>query len=257
MKKTRYFQWIAGDDIGNVVILNNITEYDGGIYYNFNDGESCNIEFISKMTNTVADLKGKLMVEIDSISNPWTIDVVQPKKYTEGEESYEIPTLHDVLLAQGHESQIDKSDVGRQKLSPPKNNNYEIIDLPKIEDYKVVLKTPVQQTRGEIETQIEIKQEIKQESKQIEPNKASKQSENKLVDPVRIIVETCKKHSTDIEFTLNMNLPSRSMYMIAESEFDDGGNKFIDCVVEDMDVSEIINQLKVTLKTEYSQKRED
>ena len=51
---------------GEIAILENITEFEGETFYNFDDGESCNLRFISKMTNSKIDLKNKFMVEIES-----------------------------------------------------------------------------------------------------------------------------------------------------------------------------------------------
>jgi hypothetical protein len=40
--------------------------------------------------------------------------------------------------------------------------------------------------------------------------------------------------------------------MIADSEFEDGGDKFIDFVVDDIDVSMIVNALREQLKHTYA-----
>jgi hypothetical protein len=69
------------------------------------------------------------------------------------------------------------------------------------------------------------------------------------------LVETCKKHETVIDLTLSINLPAKSMYMIADSEFENGGDKFIDFVVDDIDVSMIVDALKHQLKITYSGKQ--
>ena len=72
-------------------------------------------------------------------------------------------------------------------------------------------------------------------------------------DPVRILAKTCKKHPTEINLTLNINLPSKAIYDIAESEFENGGKNFVDCLVEDIDITEIVKNISVALKQAYAQ----
>ena len=72
-------------------------------------------------------------------------------------------------------------------------------------------------------------------------------------DPVRILVDSCKKHETPVELSLNMNLPSKYIANIASSEFKDGFDKFIDCIVKDIDTKLIISELKKALKQAYSE----
>ena len=79
-KQRRYFQWIDGEMKGDIVTLESIEEFEGETFYNFDDGESCNLRYISKMTNSHLDLKNKFMVEIESPSNPSTFETIQPKK---------------------------------------------------------------------------------------------------------------------------------------------------------------------------------
>jgi hypothetical protein len=62
-KQKRYFQWIDGEMKGDIVLLESIEEFEGETFYNFDDGESCNLRFISKMTNSTADLKNKLWLK--------------------------------------------------------------------------------------------------------------------------------------------------------------------------------------------------
>ena len=114
-KQKRYFQWIDGEMKGDIVLLESIEEFEGETFYNFDDGESCNLRFISKMTNSTADLKNKFMVEIESPSNPWTLEKIQPKKYIDESmkgEDIDIPSLHDILQAHGDTTNIENSDIG-------------------------------------------------------------------------------------------------------------------------------------------------
>ena len=257
MNKTRYFEWIAGESQGEVLVLDNIEMIEGEEYYHFTNGDTCAKEFISPMTNNITELKNKFMVEIESATDPWTFVKIEAKRYVDqsmqGEE-YEIPTLHDMLRSgNGSSSSINDSDIGKKKLVPPKSLPLHIPELPNISEYekkKVIVDNKTKNNDvsiGVIVPTVEpIVASFIPEQKNVEQNKKNH------FDPVRILVESCKKHETEIDLTLTINLPAKSMYMIADSEFDNGGDKFIDFVVDDIDVSMIIASLKEQLKATYS-----
>jgi hypothetical protein len=260
MRRKRYFEWIAGEDIGNVVSLVSIEEFDGEIFYNFDDGESCNQRFISKMTGSVADLKEKFMVEIENPSNPWTFDTIQSRKYVDESmkgQDIDIPTLHDIIQARGTESNVENSDLGKERLVPPKRQQ-RIVDLPTIDEY------PVKKVETSQQKNINNSSENIEKDKNVDnvvDELANKQSEQRSftpvqqtvgsMDPVRILVSTCKKHDTPVEMTINMKLPSKYIYGIAVNEFEDGLEKFIDCIVDGIDTKMIIDQLKEALRAAY------
>ena len=249
-KQKRYFQWIDGEMKGDIVLLESIEEFEGETFYNFDDGESCNLRFISKMTNSTSDLKNKFMVEIESPSNPWTLEQIQPKKYIDESmkgEDIDIPSLHDMLQAHGDTTNIENSDIGKDRLVPPRKEQ-RIIDLPSIDEYRIKKeepkKDPVVEQPKTVETKVE-KQEVVEQPKPVENKQIS-------FDPVKILVDSCKKHDTPVELSLNMKLPSKYIANIASSEFEDGFNKFIDCIVSDIDTKMIIAELKKSLSSAYS-----
>lgn len=264
-KKRRYFQWIDGEMKGDVVTLENIEEFEGETFYNFDDGESCNLRFISKMTNSQADLKNKFMVEVESPSNVWSFEEIKPHKYVDESmkgEDIDIPSLHDILQAHGESTNIERSDIGTEKLVPPRREQ-RLIELPSIDDFpsenKVTESKPVNDVKPVDETKPVVKSEdstgdepttdthVQDESKQ----DAVEQKKNISFDPVRILVDSCKKHDTPIDLSLSMKLPSKYIANIASSEFEDGADKFIDCIVEDIDIKLIISELKSALKDAY------
>ena len=233
-KQKRYFQWIDGEMKGDIVLLESIEEFEGETFYNFDDGESCNLRFISKMTNSTSDLKNKFMVEIESPSNPWTLEQIQPKKYIDESmkgEDIDIPSLHDMLQAHGDTTNIENSDIGKDRLVPPRKEQ-RIIDLPSIDEYRIKTEEPK-------------KDPVVEQPKQVENKQVS-------FDPVKILVDSCKKHDTPVELSLNMKLPSKYIANIASSEFEDGFEKFIDCIVSDIDTKMIIAELKKALSSAYS-----
>lgn len=275
-KRKRYFQWVAGEDMGEVVTLESMSEFEGEIFYNFDNGDSCNARFISKMTNDVSDLREKFIVEIDSPSNPWIVETIESKSYTDESmkgEYVNIPTLHDMLQANGQTTEITDSDLGKQKMVPPRRTQ-RMEELPRIEDYLVTPEEPKVEETPKLENVSEkhvvntsVANDPAQETKtqavsreEIVTKKTSRLSERKTSsannldasDPIRIIVNTCEKHSSDVELLLTMELPAKETYEFVERQFH-GGDKFIDYVVDDLDVSEIIRQLKATLKVAYSE----
>lgn len=265
MNKTRYFEWVAGESMGEIVILESLEEFDGQVYYHFTNGDTCSEEFISAMTNNVSDLKGKFMVEIESVSNAWSFSTVEAKKYVDqsmnGEEVV-IPTLHDMLKSGNGSSANVESDIGRKKLVPPKSIPRNIPKLPRLEDYvkktvdvpvaTAVLTPPPSPVIESVLTPVIQIVDVVNEDKVMADRVVEQPKPKHSFDPVRILVETCKKHDTEIDLTLSIKLPARSMYMIADSEFENGGDKFIDFVVDDIDVSMIVEAVRQQLKHTYA-----
>lgn len=264
MKKERYFQWLDGEMQGEVSVLESISELDGETFYNFVDGESCNLRFISRMTNNAGDLRGKFVVEVESPTNLWTFETIEARKWkdeTTGEVS-EIPTLHDFVTSDAgggsQSANVMNSDLGGTKLIPPriKQSNR---PLPTMDEYREAIPEP---TKNEhvasfvqekpVEAVVSVPEERVEQSvigEKITPPETKKRV-NPL-DPVAILVDTCKKHSTEIPLTLEIDLPMKTLYHISDREFENGGDKFIDYIVDGLDTKIIIDALKVALKKAY------
>lgn len=260
--RKRYFEWIDGDDKGLVVSLESISELDGETFYNFDDGESCNLRFISKMTNDIVDLKGKFMVEVENPYNIWTFEPIETQmpKGVKADGDDQIPTLHDFIKsnAGGGSSTADitDSDLGKDKLVQPKKAQ-QLKPLPKKEDYEEKpiekIDVPVNQKQQNVEKQPEIDSNKKDEEVINKEGKSSTTPQKRVnsADPIAILVDRCKKHETEIPLTLTVKLPMRSLYEIANSEFENGGDKFIDYIVEGINTDVIVDALKVALKNAY------
>ena len=272
-KQRRYFQWIDGENKGEVETLETIEDFEGEIIYNFVGGESCNQRYISKMTESVTDLKRKFMVEIESPSNPWLFETIKPKKYVDESmkgEDIDIPSLHDILQARGESSNVTDSDIGKDKLVPPRNKQ-RLIDLPNISEFapekKPQVQTEVKQTQTidhspnvvEQTQTVPVEQIQEPPVQQViyQPVAQPQVQQPIMMDPVRILVNTCKKHDTPVEMTVNMKLPSRYIANIATSEFEDGFEKFIDCIVSDIDLNMIIDELREALRNAYQEDQQE
>ena len=252
MKRQRYFQWLDGELAGTVETLVDITQEEDEFFYHFASGESCNLRYIAKMTNDVGEIKDKFMVEILSPNDPWVTETISTKRVqvmdeNAGEIFVEAPALEDITGASGAGANlnIEKSKLGTKKYRAPRYKG-PFYDLPNIDDYMKEEEIPAPKKP-------EIQQVQREEPVISTPTATPKISNVSEADPVRILAKTCKKHPTEINLTLNINLPSKSIYNIAESEFEDGGKNFVDCLVEDIDITEIVKSLSVALRQAYAE----
>ena len=252
MKRQRYFQWLDGELAGTVETLIDITQEEDEFFYHFASGESCNLRYIAKMTNDVGEIKDKFMVEILSPNDPWVTETISTKRVqvmdeNAGEIFVEAPALEDITGASGAGANlnIEKSKLGTKKYRAPRYKG-PFYDLPSIDDYMKDEEVPAPKKP-------EIQQVQREELVIPTPTATPKISNVSEADPVRILAKTCKKHPTEINLTLNINLPSKSIYNIAESEFENGGKNFVDCLVEDIDITEIVKSLSVALRQAYAE----
>lgn len=270
MRRPRYFQWLQGENVGTVSKLLNITEMDGEYFYNFEDGEVCNMRFISPMTSSTGMIKDKFMVEIASPNDPWITETIETGFFKDAmtQEGVEVPPLEDITGAKGTGQNLDieGSAVGTSKFRAPRYKG-PFPELPSLDDYLVVeepispipakpkvegavasfrkptpkeeIPTPVVEAPAYVSPKIESK--FVQPTSNIDPQ-----------DPVKILAKTCKKRDTDIDLTLSIKLPSKAVYDIAADEFENGGDKFIDCLIDGVDVQSIISALRSALVEAYT-----
>jgi len=266
INKKRYFQWLDGELKGEVATLESISEFGGETFYNFTDGESCNLRYISKMTSNVVDLKGKFMVEVESPHNVWTFDVIEtaiPSGIRGHDPDDMIPTLHDLThsnVSGGASSGgVTDSDLGKEKLVPPKKRQ-NMCPLPDPRDYPekkiAVAEVKKQEPAAQVQQNVTFVEKCSEETKTGENVQENVQSQAQqkpasIIDPVAILVDSCKKHSTEIPITLKIDLPIKTLYSIAENEFENGGEKFIDYIVKGIDTKMIIEAIKVSLASAY------
>jgi hypothetical protein len=246
----RYFQWLVGDDQGKVVELIDITQEDGEYFYNFEDGESCNLSYICAATNDKNMLRGKAMVEVPGPYNAWKFEEIKTGSFTTADDEHVVvPPLEDILN-QDKDGNIS-SAVGTKRLIPPKDYHIIGMPLPSLEEY---LRRPKEEKAQSSGVMVTIKNEVPEEP--VKPvTSTPKQEERKPNvnehDPVYILVKTCKKHDTEISMTVNISLPSKSTYNFAKAEFEDGGEKFIDMLADTLDMTEIEKSIKSALKQAY------
>lgn len=255
----RYFQWLVGDDQGKVVELIDITQEDGEYFYNFDDGESCNMSYVCAATTDKNMLKGKAMVEVPGPYNAWKFEEIKTGSFTTAEDEHVVvPPLEDIL-GQDKDGNLS-SAVGTKRLIPPKSNPIKGMPLPSVQEYlRQSKEEKLPQSSG---VTVTIKNDLAEEPvreviktpARVEEEKKQNVNEH---DPVYILVKTCKKHETEISMTINISLPSKSTYNFAESEFENGGEKFIEMLADTLDIKEIEKSLKAALKQAYTSQSTD
>lgn len=273
MKRPRYFQWLQGENSGIISKLDNITEMDGEYFYNFDDGESCNQRFISKMTTSPAELKDKFMVEIVSPNDPWRVEEIGTGFFKDAmtQENVDVPPLEDITGASGQGNSLDlsKSAVGTTRFIAPRYKG-PMYELPSLDEYFYAeeVKPAVQKPKldGATATFKRSNTNVVPEPV-VEPVVAPEpttytppsvlatpkyESPVDTSDPVRILAKTCKKRDTDIDLTLSIKLPSKAVYDIADAEFENGGEKFINYLIEGIDINSIISELRTALTAAYA-----
>lgn len=259
----RYFQWIVGDDRGKVVELVDITQEDGEYFFNFDDGESCNMSYICPATNDKKKLVNKAMVEVPGPYNAWKFEEIKMGTFTTAEhEVVDVPPLEDIVGMNGDNS-LDKSALGTMNLIPPKNNPIKGMPLPSIREY---LREDQRAARAASNVSVTVHDNTREHA--VVDNAAEtaedpayvpqpmafappqKQSVDET-DPVHILVKTCKKHESSVDLKIALSLPSISTYNFAKSEFEDGDKKFIDAIADSITVETVMDALKDALRSAY------
>lgn len=172
-QKKRYFQYIDGENKGKVVMLTDIFESDGELFYEFDNKDTMNRQFISKMTAKKEQLAKKFMVEVSSPLKPdlWRFEEVKSTVVDMGnQERKTVPPLDDILaMDEANKNSADgtyaiSSSLGKKKLRFPINTPTEFPELPGLdwfeeedvpEQKKPQQSIPVNETPIEMEPYVE------------------------------------------------------------------------------------------------------
>lgn len=246
--KQRYFQWVAGSRRGEVVIFDNIIEEDGATYINFKDGSRINSDLVAEINETKLDQK--MMAEIESPRNTWSfkerfVDSGKPRveQDWESQEKYEVPSVEDMMHA---------DLTGETGVVKPRARK-KVIDL--------IPPRPTKNKFGKIANSNDIAEEYnesidnQQKVEQKSPETPSKEPDKPLLDlsdPVNIMMEKSKKFETEISMSLTISLPLKSLFYVAKDSFENGEEKSLEYIIENIDVSEIKNALKLGIKEYYN-----
>jgi hypothetical protein len=216
-EERRYFQYLAGERKGEVVIFDKIEEEDGIIFISFKDGSRCNEELIIPLNQRT--YSSELMAEVDSPHNVWTF---KEEWIGRVEERYELNAEQERVCVQPFVQ-------GRKLVTPippkPTKSNFGNITQSQ--------SVPIQQSLEEI-----IERKTPPE------------------DPVWIMCEKSKKFDTEVPMTLIVSLPSRGLYNVAKENFDGGGEKVVEYIINNLDNKSIKESLKKALLEAYGEVQE-
>lgn len=242
-QNNRYFQWLATERKGEVVIFNDIVQEDGIDYITFRDGSRINSELVAEIN--VNEVTGKVMAEVESPNNVWKFkevtsiqDSPRVEQDWESQTKYEVPTADEIAFA---------DLTGQQGTTKP---------IPKKKKIELIPPRPTKNKFGKIANTADIAEKYNEE---IDSKKIVEKIETKIVekppidmsDPVNIMMEKSKKIDTEVNMTLTISLPSKHLFDVAAESFDDGDKKALEYIIENIDISEIKKSLKEGIKEMY------
>ncbi|HRT03601.1 MAG TPA: hypothetical protein P5513_06640 [Candidatus Diapherotrites archaeon] len=220
--KPRFFQFLASERRGEILVFDRIEEEDGVIYVCFKDGSRCNEELILPLNER--KWSNQLMAEIESPNNCWTFK----------------------------EEWVGRQEERRERDA---DGNMQIVQ-PFIPGRKKVTPIPPKLTTSSFG---QIKNYSNGDSDNITPDKKTQQQANGkefegvINDPVWIMMEKAKKFDTSISMNLVISLPSKSLYDVAEESFENGGDKVIEYIIRNLDDNKLKDSLRKALKEAYSE----
>jgi hypothetical protein len=238
--KARFFQWITGERRGEVVIFDKIVQEDGIIFISFKDNSRINANLVAEIN--VTDLTNKMMAEVENSRNIWrfkekpAVDESRIEQDWQTQVKYEVPSADDIAHAdltnpEGGVVQPKKRKKAI-KLIPPIKTRNKFGRIASTDDLAASY-------NESIKTELKI-----QSATPVEPSMDHN-------DPVYIMMNKAKKKDIEVSMTLTISLPSKALFDVAVESFDKGGDKVIEYILNNMDIKEIKESLKIALKNTY------
>lgn len=219
-EKRRYFQYIAGERRGEVVLFDKIEEEDGMVFVCFKDNSRCNDELILPINER--NPGSALMAEVENPNNVWT---------------------------------FKEEWKGRQEEKKAKDAEGVLqIVQPFIEGRKVVTPIPPKRTKsnfGQITSHVQSPTPTSEPPVNVQQQASMDVQQAKMNDPVWVMMDKARKFDTDVEMTLNIALPAKSLYNVAKESFDEGGQKVIEYIIDNLDDTKLKEALKEALQIAY------
>ena len=212
-EETRFFQYLQGPRQGDIVVYDSVVEDDGEVYVVFKDESRVNEELI--MSPDDRKYTSQLMAEISNPNNAWSF---REEWVGRQEERWETG-------GDGNKVCVQPFVKGRRKvhLIPPKKQ---------------------QSIFGAVSKSATPPANVQQAA----PNAVIQDT----TDPVYIMMEKARKADTNVEMTVTISLPTKSLYNVAEESFEDGGEKVIEYIVNNLDTQKLKDSLKESLKQAYT-----
>lgn len=215
----RYFQWVAGDQRGQVKVFDKIESEGEDVFIVFKDESRVNENLVAPLNQK--DITGKYMAEIDSPNNIWSF---REEWVGREEEKWEMD-------AEGIKQLVVPFTPGKKvvHLIPP-------TPTPKTSSAFGIISNPTPTPTPEPESE-----------PIAEKNKIDKS------DPVYILMSKAKKSDSEINMGMIVSLPPKNLYELAKQSFDEGDEKFITYIVDEITVDEIKDALKLAIKEMYEE----
>jgi len=238
--KARFFQWITGERRGEVVIFDKIVQEDGIIFISFKDNSRINANLVAEIN--VTDLTNKMMAEVENSRNIWrfkekpAVDESRIEQDWQTQVKYEVPSADDIAHADLTNPEGGVVQPKKQKkaikLIPPIKTRNKFGRIASTDDLAASY-------NESIKTELKI-----QSATLVEPSMDHN-------DPVYIMMNKAKKKDIEVSMTLTISLPSKALFDVAVESFDKGGDKVIEYILNNMDIKEIKESLKIALKNTY------
>jgi hypothetical protein len=216
--ENKYFQWIAGDQRGQVKVFDRIEADGADVYIVFKDETRINETLVAPLNQK--DMTGKFVAEVDSPNNVWSF-----KEKWVGRE----------------EERWETDAAGIKQLVVPFNPGKKVIEL--------IPPKPTPKTSsafGQISNSAP-------KAEQVPEPVIEEKSKIDKSDPVYIVLNTSKKFDSEINMGMIISLPPKNLYELAKDSFDEGDEKFIKYIVDEITVDEIKDALKLAIKEMYEE----
>ena len=237
----RFFQWLVGERRGEVLIFDTIVEEDGEVYVTFKDNSRVNQDLILNLNET--DATGKMMAEVENMSKLWTFketivgeDTNRVEEDWESAIKYDVPTVTEIM-SDGKKVPVKKKKI---ELIPPARTRPEIVKSK----FGTIINNPTPAppaTPAPVAAIPEVDL-----TKNINPD-----------DPVWIMMNKAKKDDTEVNMTLVISLPPKNFFDVVKETFEDGNEKALEYIIENIDISDIKKSLKEGINLMYNPKTEE
>jgi len=218
----RFFQWIMGDNRGQVVIFDKIETDGEDNYVVFKGGSRCNEQLIAELNAN--DLTNKYMAEVSDPNNVWQF---KEKWVGREEEVWEQNADGESVCVQPAVEGRKVIDIIKPRPVAPRASNFGVIS--NAQEY-IVPPAPI------------IIQATTLDATGIDKH-----------DPVFILMTKSKKIDTEIDMSLVISLPPKNLYNLAKESFEDGDEKFIKYIVSEITVAEIKEAIQEGIKQMYEE----
>ena len=203
-EQRRFFQFLAGERKGEVVVFDKIEEDEGIIFVCFKDGSRCNEELILPLNER--KWSAQLMAEVDSPSNVWTFKEEWVGRQEERQE----------MDADGRMQIVQPFIEGRKKVTP-------------------IPPKPTKSSFGQVNSFSQGSNTNLSQGTNVQQRASNDELGVVSNDPVYLMMDKAKKFDTVIEMNLIVSLPSKALYNVAEESFEEGGDKVIEYIIRNLD----------------------